>query len=557
MPYLIAVAALATAIGAIVSTYSVFDQTWDESAHLAVGIELLDTGRYEYEEKTPPLARIAVAVGPYLYGVRHLGEPDKWEEGRRLLYESGDYDTILTLARLGTLPFLILAAVVVFMWAERLGGRWAGTAAVLFLATTPPILAQAGIAATDVAAAATVLLALYGFERWLEAPTRAHTALVGIACGLAVMTKYSAPLFLGASFVAIVIARWVVSRGGWTPLELVARERLRSMALALLLFIVVLWAVHGFAIGPFAEPGSWDYEQMEDHFGKEGFGAFVLAAIELPIYPAFIRSMVIGFFQAWMHTQFGHPAIFFGETRTHGWELYFPVALAVKTPLPLLLLGLAGFAHGLWSAWRTGDWRRAVPALSAMAILAGAMQSTITIGVRHVMPVHLMLAIAAGVAVVAALTHPRWRRAALVAITPLALWQLAVPVAAHPDYIAYFNPLAGSRPERIMVNSDLDWGQDLKRLRTALAERKIEFLHLAVSGSEDPARHGFPPFELLEPDYAPVTGWVAVSLNTFYLYHDKLSWLDKYEPVARIGKTIDLYFIPPKGATRDERPADD
>ena len=100
------VACLATL--AVVSTYPVFSQMWDEPAHIAAGMEWLSRGRYTYEPQHPPLARVAAAVGPYLAGARTTGQPKLYGEGRALLGEGAHYHRMLTLARLGMLPFLWL-----------------------------------------------------------------------------------------------------------------------------------------------------------------------------------------------------------------------------------------------------------------------------------------------------------------------------------------------------------------------------------------------------------------------------------------------------------------
>ena len=90
------------------STWRVYSNTWDEPEHLAAGIELLDRGRYEYDTEHPPLVRIFMALGPYLAGAHSYGTPppDGVQEGVDILYTDDHYDTFLTLARLGTLPWL-------------------------------------------------------------------------------------------------------------------------------------------------------------------------------------------------------------------------------------------------------------------------------------------------------------------------------------------------------------------------------------------------------------------------------------------------------------------
>jgi len=132
----------------IVATYHVFWQTWDEPAHIGPGMEWLDKGRFTYEHFHPPLARVMSALGPYLAGLRSVGKATMYEEGNLILFENNAYEYNLTLARLGILPFFILATVVVAAWAKVYGGMVPALLAVVFVTTSPSILGHSGVAAS-------------------------------------------------------------------------------------------------------------------------------------------------------------------------------------------------------------------------------------------------------------------------------------------------------------------------------------------------------------------------------------------------------------------------
>src|ERR1700747_2345489 len=154
----------------IIGTYPVFSHTTDEPAHIAAGMELLDRGVFTYEQQHPPLARLAVAVGPYLLGARSHGASYIIDEGLAILYTSGDYLQTLGAARLGVLPFFVALVAITWAWAHREFGTVAGGAAALTLVTTPPLLAHAGLATTDMPVAAALVAALFAFLRLLEKP---------------------------------------------------------------------------------------------------------------------------------------------------------------------------------------------------------------------------------------------------------------------------------------------------------------------------------------------------------------------------------------------------
>jgi hypothetical protein len=133
------------------------------------------------------------------------------------------------------------------------------------------------------------------------------------------------------------------------------------------------------------------------------------------------------------------------------------------------------------------------------------------------------------------------------ALAVLLAWQATALWLPYPDYLAYFNPLAGRHPERVLIDSDLDWGQDMRRMERELRDRGVHQFSFVYRGTADLIREDLPPFTMLPPNL-PTTGWVAVDLLAKLMMSPGgagYAWLDQYAPVKRIGKTIDLYYIPP------------
>jgi hypothetical protein len=122
------------------------------------------------------------------------------------------------------------------------------------------------------------------------------------------------------------------------------------------------------------------------------------------------------------------------------------------------------------------------------------------------------------------------------------VWQLSPLWRAYPDYLPYFNETV-AHPERVLVDSDLDWGQDLHRLELRVAQLHIGHLNLAYRGSADLRREPLPQTHILGPRER-VTGWVALSALARTRNLADYAWLDAYRPIERVGKTIDLYYIP-------------
>jgi hypothetical protein len=315
-----------------------------------------------------------------------------------------------------------------------------------------------------------------------------------------------------------------------------------------LVAIIAVWAGYRFSIGPLVaeadRPLEVRSETLEEH---SSLYRAAYAVAQAPVYPA--PEFFQGLSMVYRKNQAGQKAYLLGDVRSDGWWYFFPVALAVKTPIPFLLLFGAGLTAALAMETGVSRWRALAPAAAAAALLLVSLPSRINIGLRHVLPMYALMAVLAGLGAVAL-----WRRRKAGALGPVAAgmliaWQVAGGIRIHPDYLAYFNELAGRHPERILVDSDLDNGQDLRRLADTLRSLGVEDLALAYAGSATVAEHGLPRIRWLVP-HRPDTGWVAASLWSLKLGsldqpgHDDFVWLERYAPFARVGSSIWLYLIP-------------
>ena len=524
-PTLIFLVLAAIGVARITATYRSTAQTSDETPNIACGMQYLDLGLYTYGAFHPPLARLAIAVGPYLYGARAQKLPDRWKEGNAVLNSAPRYGKALTLARLGILPFFLLACTVVWLWGRKLLGDWGGLAPVFVFTNLPPVLAHAGLATMDMAIGAGICTALFTFTLWLEEGSLRRAILFGIGLSLALLTKFSSVLLLPVCIGAIA---WLHPR---------ARQK-RNWAWIPVAFLLV-WGTYGFSFGPMTEHMASDAAGQGGVFAK--IPTTLLHALETLPVPA--PQLLDGLWQVHNHIDAGHTAYLLGRHSFHGWWYFFPVALGVKTPLGVLLLvGIGAFAL-------RGEKRRALwmPAVLSAAILAINLPTSLNIGVRYMLPLYPLLALTAGMGVV---WLWRYRCVALI----LLAWTAISCAASHPDYLAYFNKIGGAHPERILVDSDLDWGQDMARLAADLQRRKVPYLHMSCMYTGDDTHLGLPAWDSLEP-YQPVSGWVAVSQTMLKNYGWMVAqqrgradlafaWLDAYQPVGRVGKSILLYYIP-------------
>ena len=196
---------------------------------------------------------------------------------------------------------------------------------------------------------------------------------------------------------------------------------------------------------------------------------------------------------------------------------------------------------------RTGQWMCLAPVAAAAAILLASLRLAPSIGLRQILPVYPLAAVTAGYGAWWLLQESRRARPQAAVGAIMLLWQLSSAVRAYPDFLPWFNVAGGNHPDRIVVGSDLDWGQDLFRLADTVQARGIDSLALAYYGSADPAMH-FAHVRPLAPDEHPA-GWVAASVAVIKglgVPGDRgFGWLDTIPPAARVGASIRLYHFPP------------
>lgn len=544
------------AVGRIVSTYHVFSQSTDEPDSVAPGMEWLQYGTYTFEPLHPPLARVAASIGLYLYGLRLKDHRNLWIEGNEILFSNGRYLHNLALARAGILPFFLLATFQVWYWGRSRYGDTPALIAVFLFTTTPIVLGHAGMATTDTAEAATFTLAVFAFVNFLERQTLPRAAIVGATSGLAIIAKFSGLPFLAASFAALLLCRWLLSkRSKVDSPSMGASGWIRASSLAAVMACLVIWAGYRFSVSSATTPADRPHYTIDQMIGTHGALHDVAYRVaEMPFVPA------PAFFQGLAKIRFknyqGHKSYLLGEVRQTGWWYFFPVAFAVKTTIPFMILAAVGGFYLCRSGWRECNWVIVVPVVASVAVFLVCLKSQINIGVRHLLPIYPLLSIVGAVGAYRLWQNTTREYVARSVVLFLLAWQLLASIRSHPDYLAYFNEFAGSHPEKILIDSDLDWGQDLLRLSNALQERHIQQVSIAYAGSKNLDLNNFalPSFRVLPP-HQPATGWIAISLFCLKVGElgepvDGYSWLDAYQPAGMVGRSIRLYYVQPSSQQR-------
>ena len=477
------------------------------------------------------------------------------------LWEIGnDVEHVMFLARLPTIWLALLMAALAGRWAGQLSRRyWAALLALLFVALDPNVLASARLATTDLGLAAFSLLAAYTLWRFLRAPSWTAAIIAGAALGLLQNTKFTAMLFI--PLFALVTVLWFLH--SWRAAYRAGQASLsesfpwRTLLMILMVYplaaLLTLWAANGFDVGTLPE----NLPAMQG-----------MSGLTLPLANHVEQLLDIG-----GRLQVTTPSFLLGQYSDSGWWYYFPIAFLLKTPLPTLILLLWGTVVFLLCITRHGKACPSLPDSAALLIpavgyFAIALTTDINLGYRHILPSAPFLIIFA----VTAVSRGHYP-AAIPRLAPALLLGGGLALASlliYPDYLAYFNLLAGGpdRGWRSLVDSNLDWGQDLDDLAPWMTANGVEEVWLSYFGEARPDYYGvsyrgldsFPP-RLMNPQtrpfYAadPAPGVYAISATNLqgvhFADHDQFAWFREREPLDKLGYSIFLYDVPAHGDPAD------
>jgi hypothetical protein len=461
--------------------------TGDEIAHLTAGYSYWKTDDYRLQPENGNLPQRWAAIPLLDKGLKFPTQDqnawrisDVWDLGFQWFYQCGnDIAGMLRAGRRMIALFGVAAGLLVFYWARRLHGDKGGLLAVALFTFCPTMLANGGLVTSDMTATCMFIATVTAFWALAHRLSLWRILAFGLVLGLLCVAKFSAPVVAPVCAVlwAVRIAGSDTLGAEW-PFAAEIRGRARvalSLAAATLaacaLAIVVIWASYGFKYPMFRqfEPNrvrslvGWDV--LEDQGGP--MVTILRFSRDHHLLP---ESYIYGFAHSYRFSHY-RKSFLNGEYRSTGWVGFFPYTVAVKTPLALFgLMGLGGaFAA---RARRTPAERRQRLYEWSPLILLGVVYSAfmltsgLNIGHRHIMPVYPVLFVMAAGAAAWFGSPNRWVAAC---VAGLAAWFAGESLWIRPHYLAYFNEIVGPTDAwRHIVDSSLDWGQDLPSVKAWL-----------------------------------------------------------------------------------------
>lgn len=527
----------------------------DEIIHIPAGYHALAHRDFALDVEQPPLVKTWAALPLLALNPQWpthwtpSGRAVEWDIGRAFFAAGGaGQHRLVVWPRVMCVLLGVALVLLAFALGARAGGAFAGLLAAGFVAFEPNLLTASSIVYTDLGVALASLAVLALCARAAEEWTAGRALALGALWGAAIACKFTALLLLPF----ILVAAWR-GRQRTSTATRVPRTVLLAVAAA-----TTLWACYGFTVGPLFQAQGGDAMHTSVEHLLTGGGQVLrpvvttLGRAHVPA-PAFWR----GVSYVAVHGRLGHRAYLAGAYAQQGFLAYFPVTILVKTPLPLLLLALFGALSLLWRRVRRDEaWVFA----GAAWILATAMAGHIDIGYRHILLVVPAL-ILLGARVVAAPDEGRRMAGAMAsrsgrplraaAALGLLAWAALDAGALGPHHHAFFNALAGGPREgyRLLLDSNLDLGQDLPDLAAYQKREHVGKVALAYFGEADPAAYGVDARPFTQEElHAEHPGVYAISVNTlFNLDHaddpSRYAWLRARQPTTVLGHTIWVFVV--------------
>ena len=518
----------------------------DEGAHILAGHRHWQCGDFGINPEHPPLLKL-VAAAPLNFGAweepgwpcgaRLTPKPEMFAAGTSFMVRNG-VDRVVTLTRLAAASLSLLLAALVFLSAREMFGRWEALASLALLAFEPSLIGHGSMVTTDMALSATALAAAYALYRYGKRPNAVRLVVLGLALGLLLAAKHSAVLFLPILF-AVAVADILLFGSDSARVSRRLVGQTAAYAAACLLGLAVLWTFYGFRY--YSIPGASASTISVADYIRENGRPEMIQSLPAKLVEVVNRarvlpeSYVMGMADiiAWGSRN----SYIFGKNYATGQWWYFPLALAVKSSVALLLLLPAGLLLPLFDRER----RREVLFLLAppLAFFAVAMTSSMTIGIRHVLPVYGFLIVAAAAGAVRLCRRVRPLSFALVA---LLAFHAAAAARVAPNYVAFSNDFWGGaeNTHRIFNDSNVDYGQSVKLAAEYLAREGITdcwfaaYNHRELVQATQPCRVLPSALRILvsptviEPVPPVIEGTVLVSVNEL-----PPRGAGEYAPVAR------------------------
>ena len=506
--------------------------TTDEGVHLFAGFSYLTQRDFRLDPEHPPLLKELGAL-PFLFQKNfNTSFSDLWNKAGNFYYDSwqetrilGDNfiannsDSIIFFSRLVFILLTMILGVFSYFWSKKLYGETAGILAAFLILFFPNFLAHGRLINTDLGLTLFIFIAIYFWGKFLKEPNIINAILSGLFLGLTLASKFTGIIILPILLILIII-KLILQKNfkNW------GKFILGLIAVGFIAFIII-WGTYGFSLqappkisrGLSAEINTWT-----PYTAPDTFDSFYQKIRPVLIPKYFYKGLTM----VGVHAEAGHSSYLLGQTSKTGWWYYFPLAIFFKTPIPIfILLFVSLFYFKKIKAKEIFDEYLLI--IPAIVFLAFAMYSKADLGIRHILPIFPFVFVFIS-KTINLIDFKKWRWVTF-GFVILIVWYLSSALLSFPNYIAYFNEFAGgsSGGYKILTDSNLDWGQDIFRIKDYVEKNKITDYYLVYGwdGDQYLQKNGLKYKTLFSGE--KVHGKVIISASSL-VGDSGYSWLKEY-----------------------------
>jgi len=488
--------------------------TNDEIVHIPAGYYHLVAGKFQLNNEHPPLIKMWAAL-PLLLIQPNEPQPPP-ESGASFMEKTwafheqfwqanrASFSTITFWTRVMMIPITLALGALIFVFARTLFGSHAAIFAVALYSLEPTVLGHGRIVHTDVPAAFVYLLFFFILYLYARAATWNHALILGLVTAVALLTKFSMIVLLPVLVLFLLVRLWQ-----WRKQK---PTRKRVLLQAIVVAVIIIFGVNaGYRFSsPPLDLSDVHWLQLRSATSHEQILKGINAGSHVvPTY------FLFGIYNVAIHNKDGHSASLLGEYRERGWWFYFPVAFALKTTLPFLLVAIMGLLWACWELTVRREWKFLWLIFPLAVYLALSLTGHINIGIRHLLPAFPFLFILGG-GLLGRLLEARQKTAGAALVVIVLTLSFVEAVRVFPNYIPYMNQLASNRPHWwYLSDSNVEWGDDVGDLAQYLKARGETQVRGALSaGWSTLTQYGVEFVSLTPPEENPPdTRYVAIGAS--------------------------------------------
>ena len=552
------------------SSYQQDALTMDEQSHIGAGYSYLSQQDFRINPEHPPLIKDLSAV-PLLFLDLNFpiddaawtdGINNQWIFGNKFIFNSGnDADQIIFWSRLPMLLILISLGWFLFWWIKKEFNKEAALMTLFLFSFSPNLIAHGRLVTTDIGAILGFVLSAYFWLKFLRDPSKKNVLYAGLIFGVSMLLKFSLALLI--PFFGVITLTYVLIKK-----ENMMQYLGKSILIGLIGLIFVIWPTYQVHVTNYPiERQVIDTTSMLQPTLMNPLREFLIFIAGIPI----IRSIGLyftGLLMATQRTAFGNTTYFLGKMANSSYRDYFPIVYLLKVPIAFHILTLTAL---LSLIFKKAEKARLIikdkiesnfTEFSMLVFLLiywlTSVLGNLNLGIRHLLPVFpftYVLVSLCLIKLIKTIKKPTIKKASIFLISFCLAWYATSSLTNYPYYISYFNEIVGTdNGYKYVVDSNYDWGQDFKRLVKWVEENNIEKIKIDYFGGADVNYYLGDKAVWFDSSSGVQKGYLAIS--TTYLQsgigepvpgfnYDAgfYRWLEDYEPIARAGKSILIYYI--------------